>query len=305
MEQLDLFQRHLLHSYFRRSNSYCAKLYEFKHGRKVVEEFLDAVLSIEEHIDPNFFIRKSYEYPDSEADKQEAAARAATKTSSREKTLKSKARVCRRRMKNESTNRVSRPRKRTWAIFIMKNSPTLEPWQRDVMAMLDEEREYLIPQLKTKIMNEGWASIWHSRIMREMDLPTNEHLEFAELHAGVVSPHKGQLNPYHLGYKILSQTSSSTFSSPSIECRSFTRLRGQLGGMPTTETRIRRSLSPNDSRRLHRCWRIFGIRPGLVLRAKNLMVNDVKLIITGIIQCAALNHRSEGRSAADLLALSL
>jgi stage V sporulation protein R len=51
-------------------------------------------------------------------------------------------------------------------------------------------------------MNEGWASIWHSRIMREMDLPTNDHLEFAELHAGVVSPHKGQLNPYFLGYKI-------------------------------------------------------------------------------------------------------
>src|ERR1051326_275988 len=32
--------------------------YEFKYGRKVVEEFLDAVLSIEEHIDPNLFIRK-------------------------------------------------------------------------------------------------------------------------------------------------------------------------------------------------------------------------------------------------------
>jgi stage V sporulation protein R len=45
-------------------------------------------------------------------------------------------------------------------------------------------------------------SIWHSRIMREMGLPTHEHLEFAELHAGVVSPHKGQLNPYYLGYKI-------------------------------------------------------------------------------------------------------
>jgi stage V sporulation protein R len=46
-------------------------------------------------------------------------------------------------------------------------------------------------------------SIWHSRIMRELDLPTSNHLEFAELHAGVVSPHKGQLNPYYLGYRIL------------------------------------------------------------------------------------------------------
>jgi stage V sporulation protein R len=45
-------------------------------------------------------------------------------------------------------------------------------------------------------------SFWHSRIMREMDLPDEDHIEFAELHAGVVSPHRNQLNPYYLGYKI-------------------------------------------------------------------------------------------------------
>ncbi|MBA3766547.1 MAG: SpoVR family protein, partial [Acidobacteria bacterium] len=45
-------------------------------------------------------------------------------------------------------------------------------------------------------------SFWHSRIMRELDLTDSEHLEFADLHSGVVSPHKGQLNPYYLGYKI-------------------------------------------------------------------------------------------------------
>jgi stage V sporulation protein R len=46
-------------------------------------------------------------------------------------------------------------------------------------------------------------SFWHSRIMRELDLTDSEHIEFADLHSGVVSPHKGQLNPYYLGYKIL------------------------------------------------------------------------------------------------------
>jgi hypothetical protein len=45
-------------------------------------------------------------------------------------------------------------------------------------------------------------SFHHARIMRELDLPDNEMLEFAELHAGVVSPQKGQLNPYYLGYKL-------------------------------------------------------------------------------------------------------
>src|ERR1044071_8475460 len=42
--------------------------YEFKYGRKVVEEFLDAVLSIEEHIDPNFFIKKQREEKKSKED---------------------------------------------------------------------------------------------------------------------------------------------------------------------------------------------------------------------------------------------
>src|SRR6185437_9557250 len=46
--------------------------YEFKYGRKVVEEFLDAVLSIEEHVDPNFFIRKQHHDPDKERDKKPA-----------------------------------------------------------------------------------------------------------------------------------------------------------------------------------------------------------------------------------------
>ena len=73
----------------------------------------------------------------------------------------------------------------------MKNSPSLAAWQRDAIAMVHEEMEYFVPQMQTKIMNEGWASIWHARIMRELDLSDNEHIEFANLHSGVVSPQKG------------------------------------------------------------------------------------------------------------------
>jgi len=173
--------------------------YEFKYGRKVVEEFLDAVLSIEEHIDPNFFIKKPAEHKDDEADKKRQRREGPYDD------LLSKAEI-EKTTPDESLDRRHKPSievpEKDLIYFIMKHSPSLEPWQRDVMAMLHEEMEYFIPQLQTKIMNEGWASIWHSRIMRELDLPTDEHLEFAELHAGVVSPHKGQLNPYYLGYKI-------------------------------------------------------------------------------------------------------
>src|SRR5499433_1730038 len=161
--------------------------YEFKYGRKVVEEFLDAVLSIEEHIDPNFFIRKPQ-------DKGEEEDKKRKRTEGRYDDLLSKEE---REEQNASADDGADSHKHKPSIefpekdlvyFIMKNSPSLEPWQRDVISMLHEEMEYFIPQLQTKIMNEGWASIWHSRIMREMDLPDNEHIEFAELHAGVVAP---------------------------------------------------------------------------------------------------------------------
>jgi len=201
--------------------------YEFKYGRKVVEEFLDAVLSIEEHVDPNFFIRKRNQAAEHDgerkADRREGPYDDLLSKEERTENASSK-----------ETGDDQRKRKPNFELpekdlvyFLMKNSPILEPWQRDVMAMLHEEMEYFIPQMQTKIMNEGWASIWHSRIMREMDLPTNEHLEFAELHAGVVSPHKGQLNPYYLGYKIFEDIEKRWNNPSSEEREKFGRAGGE------------------------------------------------------------------------------
>jgi len=58
--------------------------------------------------------------------------------------------------------------------YILRHSPTLTDWQRDVMAMVHEEMEYFVPQMQTKTLNEGWASYWHSRIMRALDLSDEE-----------------------------------------------------------------------------------------------------------------------------------
>src|SRR5699024_10070646 len=71
-------------------------------------------------------------------------------------------------------------------LFIQENSRELEDWQRDILTMMREEMLYFWPQLETKIMNEGWASYWHQRIIREMDLTSDETIEFATLNAGVV-----------------------------------------------------------------------------------------------------------------------
>jgi stage V sporulation protein R len=109
----------------------------------------------------------------------------------------------------------------------MRNSPALADWQRDAMAMIHEEMEYFVPQMQTKVLNEGWASFWHSRIMRDLDLPDTEHMEFAELHAGVVSPQPGQLNPYYLGYKIFEDIERRWDHPTAEERKKFGRTGGE------------------------------------------------------------------------------
>ena len=73
--------------------------------------------------------------------------------------------------------------------YIMKNSPSLAPWQRDAIAMVHEEMEYFVPQMQTKIMNEGWASYWHARLLREADfIPQHAYLDAIKCHSDVVRP---------------------------------------------------------------------------------------------------------------------
>lgn len=87
-------------------------------------------------------------------------------------------------------------------LFLIENSTILSEWQRDILSVLREEMLYFWPQMETKIMNEGWATYWHLRIMREMDLGGEDAIEFAKMHSGVVVPSKATINPYHLGLAI-------------------------------------------------------------------------------------------------------
>lgn len=87
--------------------------------------------------------------------------------------------------------------------FIRDNNPELAEWQRDIISIVVAQTRYFIPQMETKIMNEGWASYWHHAIMSSLDLPQDMHMEFLVRHAQVLRPHPGGLNPYHLGYKVL------------------------------------------------------------------------------------------------------
>ena len=49
-------------------------------------------------------------------------------------------------------------------LFLLEHAP-LERWEHDVLSIVREEAYYFAPQGQTKIMNEGWATYWHSTIM--------------------------------------------------------------------------------------------------------------------------------------------
>src|SRR5262249_18265115 len=94
--------------------------YEFKYGRKVVEDFLDAVLSIEEHIDPYFFIKKGARETEDEERRAPTPRPFEDLASAQEREAIAKAEAA------KEQDKQMRPEKDI-AWFIMQNSPVLQP----------------------------------------------------------------------------------------------------------------------------------------------------------------------------------
>lgn len=87
-------------------------------------------------------------------------------------------------------------------LYFISRHGKLEEWEKDILEIVREETMYFIPQIETKIMNEGWASYWHYEILNELKLPQGLHMEFLKRHNQVIRPMEGQLNPYYVGFKI-------------------------------------------------------------------------------------------------------
>lgn len=79
----------------------------------------------------------------------------------------------------------------------------LEEWEKDIIRIVRTETAYFLPQIETKILNEGWASFWHYRILQKLNFSPDLQFEFLKNHHEVIRPVFGGLNPYHLGFTIL------------------------------------------------------------------------------------------------------
>ena len=194
--------------------------YEIVHGKQEVELFLDAVLAIEEHIDPSLMRPKlAWSIEDDFEEEEEKTLTPYDDLWNLDSANKQKPD----RTKRKKTI-PPRPEK-DLLLFIESYSRELAEWQRDILTMMREEMLYFWPQMETKIMNEGWASYWHQRILREMDLTSADALEFAKLNAGVVQPSRTSINPYYLGLKIFEDI-EERYNNPTDEMKK----RGVLPG---------------------------------------------------------------------------
>lgn len=90
--------------------------------------------------------------------------------------------------------------------YIMKHSAFLEKdenrWIKSVMEIVRNTSIFFQPQIRTKIMNEGWASIWHEMLFMKDDRIRGHEVDFAKVNAGVTAMPKVGLNPYALGMRL-------------------------------------------------------------------------------------------------------
>src|SRR5579885_1965590 len=128
--------------------------YEFDHGKDVVERFLDAVLSIQEHVDYNLFLQSD------EVKKEEKRAET---TSEYDDLWNLDKRA--QKAEEERDRRPGKPPKfpekpeKDILLFLLRHAPHLQPWQRDIIEIVRTEMLYFVPQMQTKTMNEGWACL--------------------------------------------------------------------------------------------------------------------------------------------------
>jgi stage V sporulation protein R len=87
--------------------------------------------------------------------------------------------------------------------FLIEYAP-MSTWQRRILSLIRDEHYYFAPQIQTKILNEGWATYWHSKMMTSTaPLDASEIIDYCDQYSGVVANHPGQMNPYRLGVELL------------------------------------------------------------------------------------------------------
>lgn len=177
-------------------------------GENAVESFIDCCLSLENLIDIHSDVIQRGSIDDFELDKAGDEISSPGRLPSKAyldpfvnppELLKSEFDYI--KQKQNRPKRFPEQPERDVLLFLLNNAP-LRRWQHDILEIIRDEACYFAPQGQTKIINEGWASYWHSIIMTRHCLDSSELVDYAERHSGAMANAEGQLNPYKLGIEL-------------------------------------------------------------------------------------------------------
>jgi stage V sporulation protein R len=179
-------------------------------GVEEVEEFIDACLSIEDLIDVHApFIRRRdavdrYDFWKDKEEEDDGPPRFHAKDYM-DRFINPPAHLADVAREREAAKREPKPfpprPERDVMLFLLEHAP-LNGWQRDVLSIIRDEAYYFAPQAQTKIMNEGWASYWHSTIMTRQGLAPGDVINYCDHHSGTMASSPTSLNPYKLGIEL-------------------------------------------------------------------------------------------------------
>ena len=179
--------------------------YEDQYGKEMVERVIDAGMAIQWHQNLDPF----YEEQDEEmvraylmrAERDRLVAlqnlsKTAQKASENEKkAIETRLKALRRKTPPEPVFDILK--------YVVDRAPLLEDWERKILRFIRNQARSLAPNRRTQLLNEGWATYWHARIMRRLFdeglLTSEEHGVYLEFHAKVTQANKADLNVYCVG----------------------------------------------------------------------------------------------------------
>jgi stage V sporulation protein R len=197
------------------NNASRIRRYMDRHGVSTVESFIDVCLSLDNLIDPYLPFRdKQARRPQSSAsntseppaEEEVPAGRLHNVRGYLEGYINPPEFIAAQKAKKKQQEELAKRKlpaapERDVLGFLMQHAP-LDSWEADVVGILREESYYFLPQRQTKIMNEGWATYWHSKIMTTRALKDDEIIDYADAASGVTAMGPGQLNPYKIGVEL-------------------------------------------------------------------------------------------------------
>ncbi len=180
---------------------------EERHGLDAVEELLDSCHALMNHGVDRYRRPSKLSLAQEQARSKDREAYAQQQINDLWRTLPRRAEKA---SEEKEARRFPEEPQENLLYFIEKNAPLLEPWQREIVRIVRKVAQYFYPQRQTQVMNEGWATFWHHKLLNTLyddgHMSDGMMIEWLKSHTNVVyqppvgHPHYSGINPYALGF---------------------------------------------------------------------------------------------------------